>query len=417
MRLSSDFSTKIIAVCLIIFFICNKIFASLEYHDNGFVYPSNVALADKKILLLYTGTGIKGGSRTYKINLYKHLLKDGYAAIFFVVNNEDVQKELEDLKLPCYTCRISIEDEALYWQKLYNCLLQICSQDRVAIIMANKQEEVSVAKKIQQLLPTKIVATLHVDNVHKSNFLCGVDGVLAVAPHIARLVEHENKKRKLGIKVIDWAPPPFDAEKFLTYKPNGEKQEFFLTNFNVKIIDNVPAICMIGNFLNAQWKDHKTLLEAVYKLVYEKKQPVQLLLVGDGPHINEVKQYVHQLGLDSVVVFLGYTSKVPDVLYYSDLSVLISKHEAFGIVLLEAALMKKPLIGVKKTGMENVIKDKKTGLLINPGSVEQLVSSLYYLLSNEVERVRMGNNAYFFVINNFMPDCGVKKIESFLNKI
>ncbi len=370
-------------------------------------------LGGKKILLLYTGIGIKGGTRSYKINLYEYLIKDGFEVVFFLVNNSDVQIELDERRLPYYLCTTTTKhSSSLYGSEIVECLHKICNQEPICIINANRELEVRWAQRVAQQHPVKIVLTLHVDNLHTKKWLQGIDWVFCVSPHIAKLVAEQNKRNHLNIKIIDWGAPFFDAKKFLEYEPQKSREEFFYENFGI-VLTNAPVLCMVGNFLSAQWKDHPTLLKAIALLKHKRGILLQLLLVGDGPLRKDMQAIAKKLGIEAEVSFLGYTQCVPDVLHYSDISVVASKNEAFCIALLESALLKKPLIGTQSTGMENVIKNNVTGLLFKKGSFIDLADKIELLIKNLPLQKKLGENAYNYVGTHFLPQISIKKIENF----
>ena len=131
--------------------------------------------------------------------------------------------------------------------------------------------------------------------------------------------------------------------KFLNFNPTESKVDFFRKNFNV-YIDNHPVICMIANLF--KYKNHELLLNAIANLIHKDKILVEIFLAGDEGDVSQasLQQLASNLKISKHVHFLGFTKLIPELLYYSDIKVLCSKKEAFGIVLMEAALMKKPII-------------------------------------------------------------------------
>src|SRR5699024_865948 len=94
-----------------------------------------------------------------------------------------------------------------------------------------------------------------------------------------------------------------------------------------------------------------------------KKCNSKLLLVGDGPEFNNIFQLVKKLGLHDKVLFLGKQKNVKDLLSISDLKLLMSEKESFGLVLLEAMACGVPCIGTNVGGIPEVIINNETGYL------------------------------------------------------
>ena len=161
------------------------------------------------------------------------------------------------------------------------------------------------------------------------------------------------------------------------------------------------------------YKDHPVLLKAVAELVYKRKINVQVMLAGQGPSLETIKTLAKQLNISKNIYFLGATDLIPELFYHSNIKVLASKSEAFGIVLLEAALMRCPLIGTKDTGMENVIKHGDTGLLFKKGDAQDLADKIENLLNDTKLQKRLADNAFSFVCENFLPKVGIEKIINF----
>jgi glycosyltransferase involved in cell wall biosynthesis len=81
--------------------------------------------------------------------------------------------------------------------------------------------------------------------------------------------------------------------------------------------------------------------------------------------------------------------------------VLPSVFESFGIVLIEAQASGKPVIGTRVGGVPEAIKDGESGLLIDPGNVEQLAESIVRLLLDEELAREMGENGKIYVKSRF----------------
>ena len=163
-------------------------------------------------------------------------------------------------------------------------------------------------------------------------------------------------------------------------------------------------------------KNQQLLLKAANKLIVEKEKPVQIFLVGAG-EINILKRLAKELKIEDYIYFIRFTDKIAEILYHSNIKILTSKEEAFGIVLLEAALLKKPIISSDKTGSRNIIKHKKTGLLFKNNDVNDLVKKIERLLNNPILGKTLGENAFQFVKKHFITQKSFSRLEKFYKKI
>jgi N-acetyl-alpha-D-glucosaminyl L-malate synthase BshA len=119
----------------------------------------------------------------------------------------------------------------------------------------------------------------------------------------------------------------------------------------------------------------------------------KLLLIGDGPEYAAATELVNQLGLTEDVFFLGKQKNISELLSISDLKLLLSEKESFGLVLLEAMACEVPCIGTNVGGVPEVIDHGKTGYLVDLGDVESAAKYAITLLTNEEQLNRFSINA------------------------
>ncbi|MFN2745616.1 MULTISPECIES: N-acetyl-alpha-D-glucosaminyl L-malate synthase BshA [Bacillus] len=114
-----------------------------------------------------------------------------------------------------------------------------------------------------------------------------------------------------------------------------------------------------------------------------KHLQAKLLLVGDGPEMTVICQLVRQLGLKDDVLFLGKQDSLEELYAISDLKLLLSEKESFGLVLLEAMACGVPCIGTNIGGIPEVIKDGTSGYLVNVGDVDDAAEKAVRLLTDD----------------------------------
>lgn len=124
----------------------------------------------------------------------------------------------------------------------------------------------------------------------------------------------------------------------------------------------------------------------------------QLILIGDGPLRQQMEELVMTLNLQSRVIFLGAVDDPTKLAIMSLARALIlpsnSRAEAFGVVLLEAMMLYKPMITTEiGTGTSWVNKHEVTGLVVPKSSPEALSNSINWMIDNPIEALRMGKNA------------------------
>ena len=126
----------------------------------------------------------------------------------------------------------------------------------------------------------------------------------------------------------------------------------------------------------------------------QKKIPSKLLLVGEGPELASARKKAKKLGIYEKVLFLGNSVELDKILCYTDLFLLPSKTESFGLAALEAMAAKTPVISSNTGGLPEVNVQGVTGFLSDVGDVEDMAKNAIYILE-DLERLRtFKKNAY-----------------------
>ncbi len=147
-------------------------------------------------------------------------------------------------------------------------------------------------------------------------------------------------------------------------------------------------------------KGHTYLFQAVERLRPRYPQ-VRVLLVGDGPMRATLEAECQARGLTDVVTFLGMREDVGDLLAASDLSALPSLLEGLGLVVLEAMVMRCPVVATRGGGIVELIADGVHGLLAPPADAEALAAALERIMTDEQLRARLVETGYRHVLEDF----------------
>ncbi|ACJ33499.1 N-acetyl-alpha-D-glucosaminyl L-malate synthase BshA [Anoxybacillus flavithermus] len=142
-----------------------------------------------------------------------------------------------------------------------------------------------------------------------------------------------------------------------------------------------------------------------------KQVPAKLLLVGDGPEMTVVCRLVKELNLCDHVRFLGKQENLAELYSISDVKLLLSEKESFGLVLLEAMACRVPCVGTAIGGIPEVIEDGKNGFLCALGDINDAARQTLRLLTDETLRETMGKNAYEAVYEKFYSERIVAQYE------
>lgn len=165
-------------------------------------------------------------------------------------------------------------------------------------------------------------------------------------------------------------------------------------------------------------KAQALLLQAMV-IILKEIPNVKLMLVGWGPKEQELRDDVRKMGLQNNVSFTG---KLPhkdvfEALAITDIFVLSSLWEGFGLVMGEAMAMGKPVVATRTDGSELLVIDGETGLLVPPGDYRSLAQAVIQLLQNPGLMQKMGDLGRQRVHTFFTPEIFIQQHESFYNEI
>lgn len=280
-------------------------------------------------------------------------------------------------------------------------LEKICISKNIRVLAAHKSTEYGIVKKVAQKLQLPAVAFYHVGGMPDLESFRGYHSFVAVSPRVACWAEKKNKELGIGLNHIYYIPPSYNEDRIKDFVPSGQTVgDFFKKNFNITLTKD-PIVSIIANLYSC--KNHELAIRALHKLSLEGK-PFQLLCAGAdcGNLKNNLMELARDLKVEQYVHFLGYAKQVPDILYYSDVMLLPSKREAFGIVLLEAGLMHKPVITTFQNGSSGfLVKHNRTGLLCDAYKVDDCVCQIKKIISNYRLANKLGDALYKEVICSY----------------
>jgi len=142
------------------------------------------------------------------------------------------------------------------------------------------------------------------------------------------------------------------------------------------------------------WKGHQILLRALRE-VLQQEPAARLLVIGDtgfweSDYKETLQKQAEALGCAEAVRWLGFREDVPELLALTDVVVLPSRDEPFGMVLIEAMAAEKPVIATRAAGPMEIVEEGITGLLIEHGNEGELAGAIVELLGEPDRAEAMG---------------------------
>lgn len=145
------------------------------------------------------------------------------------------------------------------------------------------------------------------------------------------------------------------------------------------IPDDYKVLIHVSNFRKV-----KRIQDVIKTFSLVRKQmKSKLILLGDGPELSKMRTYAKKLGVLEDVLFLGKQDKVASYYQMSDLFLLMSEKESFGLVLLEAMHSGVVCIGTTAGGIHEVIKHNETGYIVDVGDTKTASDYAIQLLTDD----------------------------------
>ncbi|MCS7028385.1 MAG: N-acetyl-alpha-D-glucosaminyl L-malate synthase BshA [Bacteroidia bacterium] len=153
---------------------------------------------------------------------------------------------------------------------------------------------------------------------------------------------------------------------------------------------NEPIITHSSNFRKVKNVDD---IVRAFDLI-RKQMPAKLLLIGDGPERTNIEHLCRELGNCGDIRFLGKQDAIEDILSISDLFLLPSSAESFGLAALEAMACGVPVVATRIGGIPELVQHGETGYLIQEHDIEQLAQRSLEILQNPALHQAFSKNAY-----------------------
>lgn len=181
-------------------------------------------------------------------------------------------------------------------------------------------------------------------------------------------------------KDIEVIPNFIDVEKYGTHYTDCQRE--MMAQRNEKIITHVSNFRKVKRILD--------VIHVFYNL--QKNIPSKLMMVGEGPEKEPAEQLCKELDIEDKVVFFGNSNEVDKILSFSDLFLLPSETESFGLAALEAMVSAVPVISSNTGGIPEVNKHGVTGFLSEVGDIDDMTKNALYILEDE-QRLKMFKKA------------------------
>ncbi|WP_336326818.1 glycosyltransferase family 4 protein [Halovenus sp. HT40] len=195
----------------------------------------------------------------------------------------------------------------------------------------------------------------------------------------------------------------------LNYTPVSE----LIDNNDINIDDQTDnmTILFIGRLV--ELKNVHNLIETV-AMLQDTIPNIELVIVGDGPERQQLESHSQELGIEDMITFTGVVDYDQIGQYYrsATITVLPSKRETFGRVIIESFYYATPVVATRTRGALEIINDGETGILLDEDSPQAIAESLSKLYNDKNKIINMGKQAKKFVSNQYNPETLAEELVS-----
>ncbi len=351
-----------------------------------------------------------GGSGVVATELGKALAKKGHE-IHFITYSQPVR--LGSFRENIYYHEVALSDYPLFEHQPYETILASKMVDVVKYEKLNLLHvhyaipHASAAYMAQQILRSQGIEIPFVTTLHGTDItLVGKDP--SFEPVITFCINQSDAITAVSQSLKDDTYSHFNTDREIHVIPNfidskENLEEIDLVKRRRYANDDERILCHISNFRKV--KRVEDVLK-IFSLVNEQI-PSKLIFAGDGPERNNLERLCRELNLCGRVIFVGKVSDTSHVLEMSDLFILPSETESFGLAALEAMAVGVPVISSNTGGIPEVNLQGETGYLSDVGNVEEMAENAIYLLKNEslFQQFRLNalKRAKVFSLKNVLP--------------
>lgn len=257
-----------------------------------------------------------------------------------------------------------------------------------------------LAREILRPRRLKIVTTLHGTDIT----LVGRDARFASL--VRHAIEASDGVTSVSRWLADRTREIFKPRRAIAVIPNFVDPQVFRPRRRRR---GPPTLVYVSNF-----RPIKRPRDAVdvFRRVSKRIPLARMFMVGDGPELQATREYASRLGLGKRVRFIAPREHVAEVIARADVMVVTSETESFGLVALEAMACGVPVVATRCGGIEELVREERTGFLRPVGDIHGLAEAAIRLLRDPAQAAEMGRTARRTAIERYGTSSVVARYEA-----
>jgi len=275
--------------------------------------------------------------------------------------------------------------------KIFFTLFYFIRKQKIEIIHSHHRYFDLIAFIISKLISVRTITSVQ-SKVYGKKHLSYKSEILVacsscIKEHLIKYFKIDPQKIKVIYNFVDLKDVRIQTEKSMLKRELG-------------IDENRVVIGFIGRF-SIREKGVDVLLEA-FRRISREYANLKLIMIGDGDDKNYIDNFITNNNINTIT--LSPKENIYEYFNLIDIVVLPSRVEPFGIVAIEAGLMKKSLVASSVDGLKEIVDNGLNGILFQSENVEFLTNSLRTLIQENNLRIRLGEELYKKVMINYTSD-------------
>lgn len=372
-----------------------------------------------RIALVCTSIPLIGGKNIHMINLYKYLNDVTFRV--FIVYSSRVDDELRTFLIK----KGVREEDFVLISRFKKWLVIPCILELRRFFLNNKIDIVhtfQIQSDILGGLAARMAGVKFMLSMHESKII--EENISIIKQLFYRLTNKIIKKWFIRTTVISYGlrqeliSGKFRPDDKIEVIHPGydllEKYKFYKPSFD-KLKKGKPLIGIIGGLRREKGQCR---FIAAMPFILQELPEARFIIVGKGWEEQRLKKQARKLNLDSRVNFTGWVEDIFPFLETIDIFVVPSEREGFGMVILEAFMLSKPVVASNIEGIKDIIDDGKNGLLVDTANPRLFANKILYLCNNPEKAILLGKNGYEKVTTQFTIEREMAKMRQlYLNAI
>ncbi len=379
-------------------------------------------MESKKNILFISHDGNRAGAQIFLLNIMRYFKSKKYGVVLLILNNWGTLRE--DFETNFDTYYLDSENQSSKIKKIKellgaknNLLQEINKKYIIDLIYANTIASVGILEEVNTIFKKPIISHIHELIFSIEQF--GSIGCLEILKSYSTKIIACSKavKENLISKSIDFELKTTVVHSFVENEKilDIHRKENVI---KVKKEFGIDENCfLIGACGNADWRKAPDVFLNIVKKVASQTKNVKFIWVGVNKNdilFFQLSYDAKKLGIEKYIIWLPPTPKAISIINALDIFLVCSREDPFPLVMLEAALCEKPIIGFKNTGGAEEFIEDDCGFTSSYLDIQSISQNIINLQKDPLMIVKMGKLAQIKVLKNYSFENSIIKIEEII---